>query len=463
MQISSNDFRVPEGDKVNLRTWPTNVKPMCKSKKHYKELLEEHVAQLSSLQRLHYASNRYAVLLIFQAMDAAGKDGAIRHVMSGVNPQGCQVFSFKHPSATELLHDFLWRTTRDLPERGRIGIFNRSYYEEVLIARVHPGILRSEGLPDALLDEKAVWHDRYRSIVDLERHLHGNGTRIIKFYLHISKEEQRKRFLERIDEPEKNWKFSLADIGERVMSMRELVEPRSNDLQTLTAAIFDVDGVLLASPHEQAWREALIGFAEPARFTTAMYQAHVAGKPRFSGARAALEALGVPDAEKKAVAYAERKQKRLEELVRAGSVAAFPDALRFVQAVGALGWPMAVASSSKNANAMMRQIRLDSGQSLFDIFRVNVCGRDLRQGKPNPEIFLLAAAELRVVPAHCFVAEDAPAGIEAAKAGGMTGLGVARLGDAVPLGAVGADLVVTSLDEVAIDALVGGRLCRRPT
>ena len=138
MKISSNDFRVPEGDEVNLRKWPTNVKPVCKSKKHYKELLEEHVAQLSALQRLHYASNRYAVLLIFQAMDAAGKDGAIRHVMSGVNPQGCQVFSFKHPSATELLHDFLWRTTRDLPERGRIGIFNRSYYEEVLIARVHP-------------------------------------------------------------------------------------------------------------------------------------------------------------------------------------------------------------------------------------------------------------------------------------------------------------------------------------
>jgi beta-phosphoglucomutase len=217
------------------------------------------------------------------------------------------------------------------------------------------------------------------------------------------------------------------------MSIRELEEPRSDNPQTLTAAIFDVDGVLLASPHERAWREALRGIAEPDRFTTAMYQAEVAGKPRLSGARAALEALGVPDAEKKAVAYAERKQKRLEELIHAGSVAAFPDALRFVQAVAALGWPMAVASSSKNANAMVRQIRLDSGQSLFDIFKVNVCGRDLRQGKPNPEIFLLAAAELRVEPAHCFVAEDAPAGIEAAKAGGMTGLGVARLGDAVGL------------------------------
>ena len=141
-------------------------------------------------------------------MDAAGKDGAIRHVMSGVNPQGCQVFSFKHPSAAELEHDFLWRTTRDLPGRGKIGIFNRSYYEEVLIVRVHPEILRSEGIPDAPHDEKEVWHDRYRSIADLERHLHENGTRIIKFFLHLSKEEQRKRFLARIDEPEKNWKFS---------------------------------------------------------------------------------------------------------------------------------------------------------------------------------------------------------------------------------------------------------------
>jgi beta-phosphoglucomutase len=229
---------------------------------------------------------------------------------------------------------------------------------------------------------------------------------------------------------------------------------------TLMAAIFDVDGVLLASPHERAWREALRGIAEPDRFTTAMYQAEVAGKPRLSGARAALEALGVPDAEKKAVAYAERKQKRLEELIHAGSVAAFPDALRFVQAVGKLGWAMAVASSSKNANAMMRQIRLGSGQSLFEIFSVNVCGRDLRQGKPNPEIFLLAAAELRIAPANCFVAEDAPAGIDAARAGGMAALGVARLGDAVGLQKAGADLVVTSLDEVAIDALVGGRLRR---
>ena len=215
MKIKSKDFCVEEGEQVDLKMWPTLVKPAYKSKKEYKKILEEHVNELSELQRLHYASNRYAVLLIFQAMDAAGKDGAIRHVMSGVNPQGCQVFSFKHPSATELEHDFLWRTTRDLPERGRIGIFNRSYYEEVLIVRVHPEILRSQGLPDGLVEEQAIWQERYRSIVDLENHLHRNGTRIIKFFLHLSEEEQRKRFLDRIDEQEKNWKFSQADIVER--------------------------------------------------------------------------------------------------------------------------------------------------------------------------------------------------------------------------------------------------------
>ncbi len=215
MKISSKDFRVKEGDEVDLAKWATKVEPVYKSKDHYQKLLEEHVAELSALQQLHYASDRYAVLLIFQAMDAAGKDGAIRHVMSGVNPQGCQVFSFKHPSPAELQHDFLWRTTRDLPERGRIGIFNRSYYEEVLIVRVHPEILQSEAIPDAPDHDKAIWRDRYRSILNLERHLHVNGTRIVKFYLHLSKEEQRKRFLARIDEPEKNWKFSLADIAER--------------------------------------------------------------------------------------------------------------------------------------------------------------------------------------------------------------------------------------------------------
>lgn len=215
MKIESRDFRVKQGDKVDLAVWPTEVKPAYRSKKAYHKLLDKQVDELSELQRLHYAANRYAVLLIFQAMDAAGKDGAIRHVMSGVNPQGCQVFSFKHPSATELEHDFLWRTNQSLPERGRIGIFNRSHYEEVLIVRVHPEILLGQGLPNGLIDEKKIWRERYRSIVDLENHLHRNGTRIIKFFLHLSKEEQRKRFLDRIDEPEKNWKFSQADIEER--------------------------------------------------------------------------------------------------------------------------------------------------------------------------------------------------------------------------------------------------------
>ncbi len=215
MTIKPSDFQVQEGNKVELDKWPTEVPPAYPSTKAYQTLLDEQVNELSDLQRLLYASNRHAVLLIFQAMDAAGKDGAIRHVMSGVNPQGCQVFSFKHPSAAELEHDFLWRTSQCLPERGRIGIFNRSYYEEVLIVRVHPEILRGQGLPDADIDEKTIWRERYRSIIDLEAHLFRNGTRIIKFFLHLSREEQRRRFLERIDEPDKSWKFSLADIEER--------------------------------------------------------------------------------------------------------------------------------------------------------------------------------------------------------------------------------------------------------
>ncbi|MDR3421601.1 MAG: polyphosphate kinase 2 family protein [Xanthobacteraceae bacterium] len=215
MRVNSKDFLVREGEDVDLKKWPTKVDPVYRSKDQYEELLKEHVAQLSLQQQLLYASNRYALLLIFQAMDAAGKDGAISHVMSGVNPQGCQVFSFKHPSPAELQHDFLWRTTRNLPERGRIGIFNRSYYEEVLIARVHPEILRNEAIPDTPHHDKKIWQERYRSITNLERHLHENGTRIVKFYLHLSKEEQRRRFLARIDEPEKNWKFSTADVAER--------------------------------------------------------------------------------------------------------------------------------------------------------------------------------------------------------------------------------------------------------
>ena len=215
MRMHTKAFRVAEGDDVDLDKRPTKVDPVYASTEQYEELLKEHVGKLSAKQQIFYADNRYAILLIFQGMDAAGKDGTIRHVMSGVNPQGCQVFGFKQPSAAELEHDFLWRAALDLPARGRIGIFNRSYYEEVLVVRVHPEILGKEGLPDPTLDEKAIWHDRYRSIVNWERHLHVNGTRILKFYLHLSKDEQRKRFLERINDPEKNWKFSLADIAER--------------------------------------------------------------------------------------------------------------------------------------------------------------------------------------------------------------------------------------------------------
>jgi PPK2 family polyphosphate:nucleotide phosphotransferase len=215
MKISTNEYRVGTGEALKLDDRPTSIKPICKSKEQYQKLLKEHVEALSSLQRLHYASNRHALLLIFQGMDSAGKDGAIRHVMSGVNPQGCEVFSFKQPSAEELEHDFLWRTTCRLPERGRIGIFNRSYYEEVLVVRVHPEILRVQNLSGELKEGKTLWEDRYRSINDLERHLHQNSTHTIKIFLHLSKNEQRKRFLERIDEPDKNWKFSIADMHER--------------------------------------------------------------------------------------------------------------------------------------------------------------------------------------------------------------------------------------------------------
>jgi PPK2 family polyphosphate:nucleotide phosphotransferase len=218
MTIDPSDFRAPEGKRINLKKWPTRVKPYYSSKANATALLEQHTRRLSDMQSLLYADNRYSLLLILQAMDAAGKDGVIKHVMSGVNPQGCQVYSFKHPSATELEHDFLWRTTRMLPERGHIGIFNRSYYEEVLIVRVHPALLQSEQLPEEALaasDGKAIWKNRYRSIVDLERHLTVNGTRVVKIFLHLSKDEQRRRFLARIDEPEKNWKFSAADIEER--------------------------------------------------------------------------------------------------------------------------------------------------------------------------------------------------------------------------------------------------------
>jgi PPK2 family polyphosphate:nucleotide phosphotransferase len=215
MKLDPDDFRVGEDKKIDLKEWPTEVKPFYKSKEEYEKLLQSHTEQLSELQNLLYAYNRYALLLIFQALDAAGKDSAIKHVMSGVNPQGCQVYSFKHPSAQELAHDFLWRTTRALPERGHIGIFNRSYYEEVLVVRVHPEILKAEELPEEVAEDGDLWEKRYHSIRELEKHLHRNGTRILKFHLHLSKGEQRKRFLARIEEPEKHWKFQFSDVEER--------------------------------------------------------------------------------------------------------------------------------------------------------------------------------------------------------------------------------------------------------
>jgi PPK2 family polyphosphate:nucleotide phosphotransferase len=214
-KIDADDFRAKEGKKIDLDHWPTLVKPVYKSKAEYRKILGGHIEELQSEQSLLYASNQYALLIVFQAMDAAGKDSAIKHVMSGVNPQGCDVHSFKHPSAEELDHDFLWKAVRLLPERGKIGIFNRSYYEEVLIVRVHPEILEGQHLPRELMNDKKIWQHRYRSIVHLEHHLHQNGTRIVKFFLHLSKEEQRKRFLSRIDTPDKNWKLSMPDIEER--------------------------------------------------------------------------------------------------------------------------------------------------------------------------------------------------------------------------------------------------------
>jgi PPK2 family polyphosphate:nucleotide phosphotransferase len=210
----TKDYRVGAGKKVKLKDWPTKAKAIYSSAKDYKALLAGQVKELESQQEMLYALNEYALLVIFQGMDAAGKDGAIRHVMSGVNPQGCEVASFKQPSAEELQHDFLWRATERLPQRGKIGIFNRSYYEEVLVVRVHPELLAGEGLA-AEERTKDVWKERYQSITDLERHLDRNGTKVVKIFLHLSKEEQKQRFLARIDDKEKNWKFGAADIHER--------------------------------------------------------------------------------------------------------------------------------------------------------------------------------------------------------------------------------------------------------
>lgn len=214
MKIETKQFRVRPGAKVKLKRWPTLIKPFYKSKAHYQQILAANVEEMARLQNLLYADSRYALLLVFQAMDAAGKDGAIKHVLSGLNPQGCEVFSFKKPSEEEMAHDFLWRTTVCLPERGRIGIFNRSYYEEVLVVRVHPQILENQKLPKALVT-RHIWQERFEDIDNLERYSARNGIAVVKFFLHLSRKEQKRRFMERLDTPDKNWKFSASDVKER--------------------------------------------------------------------------------------------------------------------------------------------------------------------------------------------------------------------------------------------------------
>jgi PPK2 family polyphosphate:nucleotide phosphotransferase len=213
MKIDSRDFVVPHGGRHVLRSRPTEVKPFYESKADFRDILSKHVEQLGELQEMLYASKQYALLVVFQGMDTAGKDGTIRHVMSGVNPQGVQVFSFGRPSDAELRHDFLWRETLCLPERGRIGVFNRSYYEEVIVVRVHPELLLRQGLERAR--GTRTWQERFESIIEFERHLHRNGTRVLKFFLHLSKQEQRRRLLARLDDPHKHWKFNLDDVEER--------------------------------------------------------------------------------------------------------------------------------------------------------------------------------------------------------------------------------------------------------
>jgi beta-phosphoglucomutase len=230
----------------------------------------------------------------------------------------------------------------------------------------------------------------------------------------------------------------------------------------LLAAIFDVDGVLVASPHERAWREALAGYADPARFTTAFYQANVAGKARLEGARSTLELLGVADAATRAQAYASAKQELIDRLIEEGSFEAFPDAVRLAVALHAAGLRLALASSSKNADAMLRRLVLPDSRTLLSIFEADLSGSDVPRGKPNPAIFLLAAEALGVPPSQCLVVEDAPAGIEAARAGGMAALGIARLGDEALLRAARADLVLTSLDQLDVAAVPGGVLRARP-
>jgi len=215
--MNIDKFLVREGSKLVLKKHATDFTGDYTDKKQAEEDLANNIERLRTLQDVMYAQDVYSLLIVFQAMDAAGKDGAIEHVMSGINPQGCQVVSFKQPSSEELDHDFLWRCQKALPERGKIGIFNRSHYEEVLVVRVHPGILQSQQLPQSVKDDRGVWKKRFKAIRDWEDHVAENGTHILKFFLNVSREEQKNRFLSRINEPDKNWKFSMGDVKERAL------------------------------------------------------------------------------------------------------------------------------------------------------------------------------------------------------------------------------------------------------
>ena len=234
--MNTDKFRIKEGSKLDLGKHDTGFTGDYTDKDQAAEDLQKNIERMAELQDVLYAQDTYSLLIIFQAMDAAGKDGAIKHVMSGLNPQGCQVVSFKQPSAEELDHDFLWRTQKALPERGRIGIFNRSHYEEVLVVRVHSGILQTQHLPEEVKGDKFVWRKRFKQIREWEEHLVENGTHILKFFLNVSKSEQKKRFLSRINEPEKNWKFSSSDAKERgfwfdyMNAYEDAIEATSTDL-----------------------------------------------------------------------------------------------------------------------------------------------------------------------------------------------------------------------------------------
>lgn len=234
--MNTDKFRIKEGTKLDLGKHDTGFTGDYTDKDQAAEDLQKNIERMAELQDVLYAQDTYSLLIIFQAMDAAGKDGAIKHVMSGLNPQGCQVVSFKQPSAEELDHDFLWRTQKALPERGRIGIFNRSHYEEVLVVRVHSGILQTQHLPEEVKGDKFVWRKRFKQIRDWEEHLVENGTHILKFFLNVSRSEQKKRFLSRINEPEKNWKFSASDAKERgfwfdyMNAYEDAIEATSTDL-----------------------------------------------------------------------------------------------------------------------------------------------------------------------------------------------------------------------------------------